>query len=52
MKTAFIDAQAMAREEKKTVDLNSKFTLPVFDNRAQTGTSIAQGNYINLQPLN
>ncbi len=34
MKSILVGAPVMAPEEKKTVDINSKFSLHVFDNRA------------------
>ena len=49
MSKAFDTDQPPPEEAKKnTTDIGGKFNLPAFDNRAQTGTSIAQGNYLNL----
>jgi len=48
MSKAFDTDQPPSEEAKKSNDVGGKFNLPAFDNRAQTGTSIAQGNYLNL----
>lgn len=51
MAKAFETDQPPPEEQKQNKnDLGGKFNLnlPAFDNRAQTGTSIAQGNYLNL----
>ena len=48
MSKAFDTNQPPPEEVKKATDVVVKFNLPAFDNRAQTGTSIAQGNYLNL----
>ena len=50
MAKAFGESVAPLEEAKKMQEVGGKFNLPDFDNRAQTGTSITQGNYLNLAP--
>ncbi len=52
MAKAFETDQPPPEESKKANEIGGKFNLPAFDNRAQTGTSIAQGNYLNLAQAN